>query len=84
MSQNSWAHVKKSEKSKLYRIHHFLFMSGGFSYNVEIQEDPTGIYTAHADNTSDPHDSIPPQTGKSLDEALGILISTIESRSKSA
>jgi hypothetical protein len=64
----------------LFRVHHFFLMSGGRNYNIEVQEDGNGAYAAHADNTVDPHDAVPPCHGKTLSECLENMVKEIGKR----
>lgn len=81
-SPDAWTSVKVGDKQKLYRLHHFLFLSGGKTYNIEVQEGHAGEFLAHADNTSDPHEAIKSVSGTSLEGCLRDLIAQIENKAK--
>lgn len=79
-SSDNWSGVQIDSKQKLFRLHQFLFLSGGKNYNIEIQESISGSCTGHADNTADPHDAIQPCSGRSVSECLKKLVDEISKR----
>lgn len=81
-SSDSWTSVSHNTKNKLFRVHNFLFLCGGHSFSVEIQESQTGDFLGHAENMADPHDVIPSSHGSSVDECLQAIIETIEKKAK--
>lgn len=80
LAAEDWRKIKLEEAHKLFKLHQFLFMSGGRSYNIEIQESQTGSYLAHADNNSDPHDAIKSVTGKSFEDCLKAMMKQLGER----
>jgi hypothetical protein len=80
-SSDSWQGVNLGPKQRLFRVQHFFLMSGGKNYNIEVQDDGSGGFAAHADNTSDPHDPLPTCHGKSLTECLQNMVAEIAKRS---
>lgn len=81
LNSDGWTQVKVKDREKLYKMHHFLFMKDGHSFDIEIQESLQGDFTAHADNTTDPHDAIKSLGGSTLQSCLQAMITFLESRS---
>jgi hypothetical protein len=79
-SRDEWKTVKLGDKDKFFKIHHFLFMYKGKSFNIEVQESLTGDFMAHADNNSDPHDAVKSCHGKTLEECLHAIVSEIQKK----
>lgn len=80
-SSDDWHKVSIKSKEKLFRVSQFLFMSGGRNYNIEIQEGLHGGFSAHAENTADPHDAIAPSQGATLQACLEQIVAEIGKRS---
>ncbi len=81
---DQWSGVTIDSKSKLYKLHHFFLLSGGQNFNIEIQESPDGTFTAHADNTADPHDAVASTSASDLQSCLNALVQSIEARGKAS
>lgn len=81
-SADGWARVPTQEKTKLFKIHQFLLMSQGKTYNIEIQESVGGDFLAHADNTADPHDAIKSCGGATLTDCLAAMVQALENRTR--
>ncbi|SME87879.1 hypothetical protein [Pseudobacteriovorax antillogorgiicola] len=74
-----WNVVKVPEGSKLYRIHKFTYMHSGVNYLLEINEDGSS-WIGHGEHATDKNSVIPSVNGKSVEDCLNQLISSINSR----
>lgn len=80
-AQDAWKSVSHSQKNKLFRVHSFLFIAGGHSFSIEVQESASGDFLAHAENMSDPHDVLPSVHGKGIEDCVRQLVQHIEAKS---
>ena len=78
LAADAWKTIKLNGKAKLYRVHHFLYMAGGKTFSIEVQEDSESSFQAHAENNSDPHDPIKSVNGNTLEESLEKITQEIE------
>ena len=61
-----WKDIKLPKGCKLIKIHKFLYMANGVSYNLEIDEFADGMFTGHGEHASDESQQLKSVTGKSL------------------
>lgn len=64
----------------LLKVSQYLYVTQGQSFSIQVQEDPTGHYTAYAESTSDPHEAFSPMSGSKLEDVLESITQDIEKR----
>ena len=74
-----WQGVNIPEGSKLYRIHKFTYMHGGVNYILEINESD-GSWIGHGEHATDKNSVVPSVSGKSLEDCVNQLVSSINGR----
>jgi hypothetical protein len=67
-------------RGQLLAIRHYLYVVEGRPFNIEVQETASGHLTAHAESTSDPHESIHSQSSTNLNDLLKAIIHEIDSK----
>lgn len=81
-SPDAWSGIALGGKSKLLKLHQFLYLVGGKTYAIEIQQAQSGECLAHADNTNDPHEAIKSCNGKDVEDCLKAMIQELENKAK--
>jgi len=64
----------------LFGIHHYLYVTSGRPFRIEVQVSESGHFTAHAESTADPHESVDPQSGTTIDEVLSAITLKIDEK----
>lgn len=65
--------------AKLIKIHKYLYMHNGSSYNLEVDEYSDGMFAGHGEHAADESQQLKSVTGKTLNECLQPLIDNISS-----
>jgi hypothetical protein len=67
-------------RGQLFKVMQYLYVVEGRPFQIEVQESPLGVVTAHAESTSDPHEAIRPVSGSELGVVLESLINDIDKK----
>lgn len=68
----------RPHKGQLFTVKQYLYVVEGKSFTIHVQESSKGIFTAHAQSTSDPHEAIHPMSGPHLQDVLQSLTHDID------
>jgi len=74
--------VKLPSGMKLFRVHHFNLMVKGDNFELEVDEYADGVFSGHAQHSTDKNFMIESTTGSSIEDCLNGLIHKIENRTK--
>lgn len=69
-----------SGQGQLFAVRQFLYVIEGRPFSIEVQESSSGHLTAHAESTSDPHETIHPQSADNLDDVLQAITQAIDKK----
>lgn len=85
--QKPMGHTTKTEalskqpwRGQLLAIRHYLYVTEGRPFSIEVQETKSGHLTAHAESTSDPHEAIHSQSATNLDDVLQAITLEIDAK----
>ena len=76
----SWTKLKIPEGSKLFKIHHFSLMMKGDNFQIEIDECFDGVFTGHAEHSTDKNFLIESTSSGTLEDCFQALLDKIQSR----
>ncbi|NBO39346.1 hypothetical protein EBU99_12270 [bacterium] len=80
-SEKMAAHASdRPHKGHLFKLHQFLYVVESRAFQIEIQESADGVLTAHAESTSDPHESIRSVVGQDLDSVISSVTQEIDKK----
>lgn len=82
MSSRPTPTVKKPPRSRgqLFKVSQFLYVVEGRTFTIQVQQSSDGHLTAHADSTSDPHETLHPVSGLNLDNVLESMTAAIDKK----
>jgi len=75
--------IQKSKlrtRGQLLSVSQFLYVVEGRSFTIQVQSAPDGQLTAHAESTSDPHETLHPISGLNLDNVLDSITAAIDKK----
>ena len=78
MKHPEWLPNLINNKGQLFAVWSYLYVVEGRPYSIQVQQSASGQLTAHAESTSDPHDSIHPQSGMNLEDLLSAITHEID------
>lgn len=78
--QNSIQVSLRQGRGMLFGVRQFLYVVEGRPFTIEVQETASGFLTAHADSTSDPHESIHSQSASNLEDVLAAITREIDTK----
>jgi hypothetical protein len=82
MSSNETPAQKRTTRTRgqLFNVSQFLYVVDGRAFTIQVQEPREGLLTAHAESTSDPHETLHPISGLNLDNVLESMTAAIDKK----
>ena len=69
-----WKDLTIEAGCQLFRLHNFLYLHKGKTYELEINEYSDGRFVGHGEVANDPQSQLPSVNGNSIDECVGKLV----------
>ena len=69
-----WKKLKIHPGHRLFKVHHYMYMAEGNTFELEVNEFADGTFTGHGVHSSDELNQLKSVSRKNLEECLQSLI----------
>lgn len=76
----SWKDLKVATGSQLFRLHNFLYLHQGKTYELEVNEYSDGRFVGHGEIANDPQSQLASVNGSNVDECVAKLVEAVETK----